>query len=84
MKTPSGPRALLVSAFLALFIPHSPAADSAATGIVQGAVSNAATGLYLDGAQVTLSPGEVTVLTSHDGHFVFPPVAAGEHRLTVS
>ena len=70
--------------FVQLLMAECAAQNPGATGVVQGAVSNIATGAYLNGAQVTLSPGDVTVLTSRDGRFVFSNVVAGEHRLTIS
>ena len=51
-------------------------------GTITGTVSNAATGAYLEGAAVTLEPGNVSVLTARDGKFVFPRVAPGEYRIS--
>ena len=77
---------LIALVALATSVPDGVAADARAGsfGTVQGVVSNAATSAYLDGAQVALSPGDLTVLTARDGRFVLPHVAAGEYRLTIS
>lgn len=56
--------------------------DARTTGTISGAVSNVATGANLEGAEVTLSPGDITVLTTRDGRFVLPPVAPGVYTLT--
>ena len=96
MKTPPFARVLYVSAFIArgfalllgsaLLLGTSPAqsADVRGTGTITGAVSNASTGANLEGAEVTMTPGNITVLTSRDGRFALPNVAAGVHTLTVS
>lgn len=55
-----------------------------AAGSITGTVSNAATGQNLEGAEVTLQPGNLTVLTSRDGRFVLPQVAAGTYTLTAT
>lgn len=53
-------------------------------GSIAGRVSNAATQAYLDGAVVSLEPGNLTTLTSSTGEFVFPRVAPGAYSLTAS
>jgi TonB-dependent receptor len=53
-------------------------------GAITGTVSNAATGAYLEGAQVTLEPGGLSALTTRDGKFVFSRVAPGDYRLSAS
>lgn len=52
-------------------------------GSIAGLVSNAATSAYLTGAQVSLQPGNVTVLTERDGRFAFGNVAPGNYTLSV-
>ena len=74
-------------AALGLFVAASPAQTIAAdsrTGALTGTVSNAATAANLEGAEVTLQPGNITVLTARDGRFVLPQVAPGVYTLTVS
>lgn len=53
-------------------------------GSVTGRVSNAATNAYLDGAVVTLDPGNRSALTSSTGEFVFSNVPPGAYTLTAS
>ena len=53
-------------------------------GVITGVVSNSATGANLEGAEVTLQPGNVAVLTARDGRFVLPQVAPGTYTLTVT
>lgn len=53
-----------------------------ATGTIAGSVSNSATGQNLEGAEVTLSPGDQSTLTSRDGRFVLSGVAPGTYTLT--
>jgi TonB-dependent receptor len=55
-----------------------------AGGAITGTVSNGATGAYLEGAEVVLQPGNVSVLTARDGKFAFTRVPAGEYHLTVT
>ncbi len=59
------------------------AAAGATNGSILGAVSNAATGAYLEGAEVTLDGQTLPTLTSRDGTFHFGQVAAGAHTLRV-
>jgi iron complex outermembrane receptor protein len=81
-----------VVAWLALVVGPNPAAMSAEAGgtslqdagAITGAVSNAATGVYLEGAQVVLNPGGASALTSRDGKFSFPRVAPGSYTMTVT
>src|SRR5438067_13555819 len=54
------------------------------TGLVSGRVSNAGTKEYLEGAVVTLDPGNQAQITTSSGEFVFPHVPAGAYTLTVS
>src|SRR4051812_37826245 len=54
------------------------------TGVVAGRVSNAGTKEYLEGAVVTLDPGNQTQITTSSGEFVFPRVPAGVYTLTIS
>ena len=54
------------------------------SGTVSGRVSNAGTDAYLDGAVVTLEPGNLSTLTSSTGAFVFQNVRPGTYTLTAS
>ena len=60
------------------------AADAGSFGTVAGRVSNAGTETYLEGAVVTLEPGNLTTLTSPTGEFVFPQVPAGLYSLSAA
>ncbi len=53
-------------------------------GIVTGRISNAGTKAYLDGAEVTLQPGNLSALTTNIGEFVFTRVPPGVYSLTAS
>jgi iron complex outermembrane recepter protein len=57
---------------------------SPSAGMITGTVSNVATGANLEGAQVSLQPGNLTVLTARDGGFAVGPVAPGDYMLTVT
>jgi iron complex outermembrane recepter protein len=71
--------ALLILPFL-----FAAGASAQGSGAITGTVSNTATAVNLEGAQVTLQPGNVSILTSRDGRFVFPEVGPGQYTLTVS
>ena len=71
-----------IVATLALVFPSVAAAQSA--GIVSGRVSNAGTAAYLDGAVVTLDPGNHSALTTSTGAFVFENIPPGSYTLTAS
>ncbi|MBL9211516.1 MAG: TonB-dependent receptor [Opitutaceae bacterium] len=66
-----------------LFVVRS-SAQSSATGLITGTVSNTATAANLEGAEIRLEPGGMTVLSARDGRFVLPPVAAGLYTMTVT
>ncbi|MDO8539343.1 MAG: TonB-dependent receptor [Opitutaceae bacterium] len=78
----------LLAFLLPTFIPsaHGQATASPATGtgVVTGRVSNAGTNAYLEGAVVTLEPGNRTALTTSTGEFVFVDMPAGVYTLTAS
>lgn len=59
-------------------------AQTATVGTITGTVGNTATGQNLEGAEVTLQPGNVTTLTTRDGRFALPPVAPGVYTLTAT
>jgi TonB-dependent receptor len=63
---------------------QTPSPGPVGFGTVTGKVSNAGTEAYLEGAVVTLEPGNVSVLTTITGEFVFPRVAPGVYSLTAS
>ncbi len=54
------------------------------TGAIAGTVSNLATGANLEGAEVVVKPGNAMVLTSREGQFVVPNLAAGLYSVTVT
>lgn len=62
---------------------HSPA-QTAAAGVVEGRVFNAATGTALINARVTLEGSGREVVTDETGSYRFTGVPAGEARVTVS
>ncbi len=75
--------AALVGCFgIALACAQAPA--DARGGTLSGSVSNTATGANLEGAQVTVAPGNVSVLSSRDGRFVVPNLPPGDYKLTVT
>lgn len=55
---------------------------AAPSGTITGSVSNSATGQNLEGAEVTLSPGDRATLTTRDGRFVLTGVSPGSYTLT--
>ena len=59
------------------------AAETGSAGF-SGRVQHGATGAYLEGAVVTLTPGGHSALTSRDGSFYFSSLPAGEYRVSVS
>jgi len=59
-------------------------AQGGATGVIVGSVSNVATGQNLEGAQITLAPGNLSVITARDGRFVVPAVPPGAYTCTPS
>lgn len=59
-------------------------AQGDATGVIVGSVSNLATGQNLEGAQITLAPGNLSVITARDGRFIVPAVPPGAYTLTVT
>ncbi|MSU48186.1 MAG: TonB-dependent receptor [Opitutus sp.] len=71
----------LVAAFV--FAGLAPA-QTTTTGGVTGTVSNTSTGHNLDGAEVTLTPGGVSTLTTRDGRFIFAQIAPGTYTLGVT
>ena len=73
-------RSLLVFLIL-VAIPLLRAADP---GTITGRVSNAATGAYLDGAEVAIDSLGLRALTGRDGAFSFSQVPFGTHAVRVS
>jgi iron complex outermembrane recepter protein len=67
-----------------LFLSVSSIASAQNTGAISGRVINAGTKAYLDGAVVTVEPGNLFTLTTPTGEFFIPHVAAGRYALTVS
>jgi iron complex outermembrane receptor protein len=75
---------ILASLVLGSAIPGAYAAADNTVGTIVGSVSNAATGANLEGAQITLQPGNIAVLSTRDGHFTLPRIQPGSYRLSVS
>jgi TonB-dependent receptor len=85
------PLGVIVSCLALSFVNLTKAATTSATtstaaqsGNLSGRVQNAATGSYLEGALVTLTPGEQSTLTGRDGSYYFSRVPPGDYRLSVS
>jgi TonB-dependent receptor len=73
---------LVVAAPMALAASNPSAVQPA--GSISGRVQNAATGAYLEGAGVTLEPGQQSTLTSRDGSFYFSALPPGDYRISIS
>jgi iron complex outermembrane recepter protein len=69
---------------VALLASRLPAAESGATGSLSGTVSNAATAANLQGAQVVIQPGNISVLTSRDGRFLIQNLQPGDYTVTAT
>ncbi|PTX98540.1 TonB-dependent receptor [Opitutus sp. ER46] len=81
----------LFSTWLALALApgHSAAAadpagvvDPAQLGTLAGTISNAATGAYLEGAEISVAPGGATALTARDGRYALS-LPAGSYQVTI-
>lgn len=73
-----------VAAVLAAFVIATGGQAQTTTGTITGTVSNTATGHNLEGAEVTLVPGNLSALTARDGRFELQNVPSGEYKLNVS
>src|SRR5262245_56872057 len=81
------PRSFLAVLFVAALVhlgQAQPAQPSAGSGTTSGKVSNAGTSAYLEGAVVTLDPGNHSVFTTVTGEYVIPRVPAGAYSLSAS
>src|SRR5687768_7454461 len=79
----------LIVAVLALPIAAMPAAPASGevpqtTGIVEGRVFNAASGVALENARITLSPGGLTAYSDATGEFRVTGVPSGQVRVSAS
>ena len=68
---------------IAVFPSGATAAASGGWGTVSGRVSSAATGEFLDGAEVRVVGTDLVTTTQRDGSFAFSRVPAGVHRVKV-
>ena len=59
-------------------------AQNAAVGALAGSVSNSATGQNLEGAEITVSPGNLSVFAMRDGRFIVPNLAPGLYTVTAT
>lgn len=85
MTQPSQPRAATRFAFACLLLlPFAAVRAQSTTGSISGAVIDATTGKYLEGADVSLDSGANHTASSRDGRFSFGEVPAGPHSITVS
>jgi iron complex outermembrane receptor protein len=73
--------AVLVAGLFSI-LPES-AAQSSAVGAVAGRVAHAATGAYLEGAEVSVSGSALTTLTGRDGTYTLLGVPVGPQTLSV-
>jgi iron complex outermembrane recepter protein len=80
------PRCVLRAVWLAAItlVSVSLNAQTSSAGSITGTVSNSATGANLEGAEVTVQPGNVTILTTREGRFTVPSVAPGTYTVTVT
>lgn len=58
--------------------------DTPTTGSIYGMISDAETGYPISGAEVVLSPGNMTTVTGSDGNYELQNLTAGQYRLQVS
>jgi iron complex outermembrane recepter protein len=79
----AGRRLFAAAVGSALFVATS-LAQTAGTGSITGTVSNTATGQNLEGAEVTVTPANVAVLTTRDGRFTVPNLAPGLYTVKVT
>jgi hypothetical protein len=66
-----------------IFTAAALAAQTVSTGTITGVVSNSATGANLEGAQVTVQPGNLNVFTEREGRFAIPNLPPGVYTLDV-
>ena len=78
----SAPVASLIAA-LVVMCNASPAAETAANGVIAGRVVDRS-GAVLQGAQVQVQPLELTTATGATGEFSFPNLTPGSYKLKVS
>src|SRR5688572_5033347 len=78
------PNAFFPATVLALYLGVASVAYAQNTGTISGRVLNAGTKAYLDGAVVTVDPGNLSALTTPTGEFFIPNVPAGRYALTAS
>jgi len=74
-------RRVLVLAFALMGHAAMQAAD---TGRITGQVRNAATGQFLQGAEIALTSGSASVLTARDGTFILTSVPSGSQSVRAS
>ena len=53
-------------------------------GGIYGIVSNMETGEPVEGASITLTPGNLTTVSEYDGYFEFSDIEAGQYKMEVS
>ncbi|HIZ85259.1 MAG TPA: carboxypeptidase-like regulatory domain-containing protein [Candidatus Coprenecus stercoravium] len=58
--------------------------EIATTGNIYGIISDAETNAPIAGAQVILSPGNITTVTGSDGNYEFQHIEEGQYKLAVS
>ena len=76
--------ALLTALVTAALLLTSAIAQTGAAGTLAGTVTNTATGQNLEGAEIRVAPGNLSVLSAREGAFVIPNLAPGTYSLTVS
>ncbi len=76
--------ATVIVSLALLLVGHAvPAAAQAKTGSITGAVTDA-TGAVLKGAQISLQPQPVNVVSNDQGRYVINDLTPGQYRLTIS
>ena len=85
LRLRSGRAILSAAVFFASFACAAvSSAQTAGAGTLTGTVSNIATGQNLEGAEVVVTPGNVTVFTARDGRFAVPNLAPGLYSVRAS
>lgn len=74
---------LILAGLLLIGVLSPLAAAEAATGAIAGRVLNRGTGVYLEGAEVTVLPAGLRTITERDGWFRLSNVPSGRHEVQV-
>src|SRR5258705_1070942 len=83
MKIPHFEFPLVRGVIAALFLSTVLFAAAAEPGTVSGRIANAATGAFLQGAEVSIVGLPARALSDRDGSFTLPGIPTGPHTLRV-